>query len=172
MRLPEKPNRKVKQMWNKLNPYWKDILIALALYLPLTVYTLCWPPSIGLLTLPFLEDVALANYILLLIPTLLAWLCSWKMSSVRPYFVSGISLTMNLGLWGYWLAVLVFNNGELWFAYWFSTPALVIGFIVALIRQAGSKAEGRAAFRTGFLNSFVPFLLAPIVIILFLIRPR
>ena len=59
-RLPEKPNRKVKQMWNKLNPYWKDILIALALYLPLTVYTLCWPPSIGLLTLPFLEDVALA----------------------------------------------------------------------------------------------------------------
>ena len=47
-------------MWNKLNPYWKDILIALALYLPLTVYTLCWPPSIGLLTLPFLEDVALA----------------------------------------------------------------------------------------------------------------
>ena len=159
-------------MWNKLNPYWKDILIALALYLPLTVYTLCWPPSIGLLTLPFLEDVALANYILLLIPTLLAWLCSWKMSSVRPYFVSGISLTMNLGLWGYWLAVLVFNNGELWFAYWFSTPALVTGFIVALIRQAGSKAEGRAAFRTGFLNSFVPFLLAPIVIILFLIRPR
>ena len=159
-------------MWNKLNPYWKDILIALALYLPLTVYTLCWPPSIGLLTLPFLEDVALANYILLLIPTLLAWLCSWKMSSVRPYFVSGISLTMNLGLWGYWLAVLVFDNGELWFAYWFSTPALVIGFIAALIRQAGSKAEGRAAFRTGFLNSFVPFLLAPIVIILFLIRPR
>ena len=103
---------------------------------------------------------------------MLAWLCSWKMSSVRPYFVSGISLTMNLGLWGYWLAVLVFDNGELWFAYWFSTPALVIGFIVALIRQAGSKAEGRAAFRTGFLNSFVPFLLAPIVIILFLIRPR
>ena len=47
-------------MWNKLNPYWKDILIALALYLPLTVYTLCWLPSIGLLTLPFLEDVALA----------------------------------------------------------------------------------------------------------------
>lgn len=87
-------------MWNKLNPYWKDILIALVLYLPLTVYTLCWPPSIGLLTLPFLEDVALANYILLLIPTLLAWLCSWKMSSVRPYFVSGISLTMNLGLYG------------------------------------------------------------------------
>ena len=159
-------------MWNKLNPYWKDILIALVLYLPLTVYTLCWPPSIGLLTLPFLEDVALANYILLLIPTLLAWLCSWKMSSVRPYFVSGISLTMNLGLWGYWLAVLVFDNGELWFAYWFSTPALVIGFIVALIRQSGAKAEGRAAFRTGFLNSFVPFLLAPIVIILFLIRPR
>lgn len=153
-------------MWNKLNPYWKDILIALVLYLPLTVYTLCWPPSIGLLTLPFLEDVALANYILLLIPTLLAWLCSWKMSSVRPYFVSGISLAINLGIWMYWLAVLVFDNNELWFAYWFSTPALVIGFIVALIWQVEVEADGWAAFRIGFLGSFVPFLLAPFVVML------
>ena len=153
-------------MWNKLNPYWKDILIALVLYLPLAAYILYRPPTFGLFPLPFIQSSPL------LIPTLLAWLCSWKMSSVRPYFASGISLAINLGIWMYWLAVLVFNNGELWFAYWFSTPALVIGFIVALIRQAGSKAEGRAAFRTGFLNSFVPFLLIPIVIILFLIRPR
>lgn len=151
-------------MWNKLNPYWKDILIALALYLPLTVYTLCWPPSIGLLTLPFLKDVALANYILLLIPTLLAWLCSWKMSGVRPYFVSGISLTINLGFWLGWLVDLFSNHNGLWLLYWFSTPALFIGFIVALIWQVEVEADGWAAFRIAFLSSFVPLLLAPFVV--------
>ena len=87
-------------MWNKLNPYWKDILIALALYLPLTVYTLCWPPSIGLLTLPFLEDVAFANYILLLIPTLLAWLCSWKNVGRSAVFCVGHLADHEFGIMG------------------------------------------------------------------------
>ena len=76
---------------------------------------------------------------------------------------------MNLGLWAYWLVVLVFHNPELLFLYWFSTPALLIGFIVAFMRQVEAKADGRAAFRIGFLGSFVPFLLAPFVVMLFLL---
>ena len=151
-------------MWNKLNPYWKDILIALVLYLPLAAYILYRPPTFGLFPLPFIQSSPL------LIPTLLAWLCSWKMSSVRPYFASGISLAINLGIWMYWLAVLVFGNDELWFLYWFSTPALIIGFIVALIWQVELEADEWAAFRAGFLGSFVPFLLAPLVLILFEFR--
>lgn len=126
MRLPEKQAERTNPCGTNTIRIGKDILIALALYLPLTVYTLCWPPTIGLFTLPFLQNVALADYILLLIPTLLAWLCSWKISGVRPYFVSGISLTMNLGLWAYWLAALVFPNPELWFLYWFSTLAQLL----------------------------------------------